>query len=86
MFYRPASIMHIFPVHMCNLRCDINDDKEVVRDWDFPFIQHTIDSDSSCLEASIRMVYCVAFNCNANGSKNRVMFSWFTFPTKPTLF
>ena len=28
-------------------------------------------SDSSCLETSVRMVYCAAFDCNANSSNNR---------------
>ena len=31
------------------------------------------------------MVYCAAFDCNANNSKNRVPCSWFKFPTEPTL-
>ena len=30
------------------------------------------------------MVYCAAFYCNANSSKNKV--TWFKFPTEPTLF
>ena len=49
-------------------------------------IHHTIVSNSSCLETSVRMVYCVAFNCNANSSKNRVICSWFKFPMGRTLF
>ena len=77
--------MHIFPMLIGKLRCDVNDDKEMLRDWDFPFILCTADSDSGCLEASIRMVYCAAFYCNANSSKNQVTFSWFKFPTEPTL-
>ena len=32
------------------------------------------------------MVYCAAFNCNANSSKNKATCSWFKFPTEPTLF
>ena len=31
------------------------------------------DSDISCLEARVRMVYCVAFYCNANNSKTKVI-------------
>ena len=61
-------------------------DKEVLRDWDFPFIHRSVDSDSSCLEGTVGMVYCEAFDCNANSSKNKVTCSWFKFPTEPTLF
>ena len=68
------------------LRSDVNDDKEVLRDWDFQFIHRTVDSDSGCLQASVRMVYCVAFYCNANSSKNKVTCSWSKFPMEPTLF
>ena len=57
----------------------------MLRDWDFSFIHRTVDSDSGCLEASIRMVYCAAFYCNANSSKKKVTCSWFKFPTEPTL-
>ena len=32
------------------------------------------------------MVYCAAFDCNANSSKNKITCSWFKFPTEPTLF
>ena len=32
------------------------------------------------------MVYCAAFDCNANSSKNKVTCSWFKFPTELTLF
>ena len=32
------------------------------------------------------MVYCAAFDCNVNSSKNKVTCSWFMFPTEPTLF
>ena len=32
------------------------------------------------------MVYCAAFDCNTNSSKNKVTCSWFKFPTEPTLF
>ena len=46
------------------------------RDWDFPFISCTVDSDSSCLEASIATVYCAAFS--------RARCSCFRFPTEPT--
>ena len=67
--------MHIFPVMINKLRLDIIDAKEVLRDWDFPFIHLTVDSDSSssCLEAKVRMVYYMAFNCNANSSMNSDM-------------
>ena len=67
------------------LRRDVNHDKEVLRDWNFPFIHRTVDSDTGCLEANVRMVYCAAFGYNAN-SKNVVTCSWFKFPTEPTLF
>ena len=77
--------MHIFPALISNLQCDVTYDKEVLRDWDFPFIHRTVDSDNGCLEANIRMVYCVAFDCNANSSKNRVICSWYKFPVEPTL-
>ena len=63
--------MHIFTAHIGKLRRDVTDDKEVLRDWDFPFIHRTVDRDSG-LEVSIRMVYCAAFYCNANSSKNKV--------------
>ena len=71
--------MHISPALTDKLRRDVTGDKEVLRDWDFPFIQR-------CLEASTRMVYCVAFDCNANSSKNKVACSWFKFLKEPTLF
>ena len=61
----------------------MNDDKEVVRDWDFPFIHRTVYSYCGCLEASVRMVYCAAFYCNANSSENKVTCSWLKFPTEP---
>ena len=77
--------MHIFPSLIGKLRHNANDDKEVLRDWKFPFIHHTVNNDSGCLDASVRMVYCAAFNCNANGSKNRVTYSWSKFPTVATL-
>ena len=32
------------------------------------------------------MVYCAAFYCNGNSSKNKVTCSWFKFPIEPTLF
>ena len=44
----------------------------MLRDWDFPFIHCTIDSDSGCLEVNVRIVYCAAFDCNANSNKNIV--------------
>ena len=61
--------MHIFPAIICNLRRDITDDKEVLRDWDFPLIHHTIDRDSSCLEVNVIMVYFAAFDCNGSTNK-----------------
>ena len=64
----------------------MNDDKEVVRDWDFPFIHRTVYSYCGCLEASVRMVYCAAFYCNANSSENKVTCSWLKFPTEPIFF
>ena len=67
------------------LRRDVTDDKDVVRDWDFQFIHRAFDSDSGCLEVSFRMVYCAAFDCNANSSKNIVTYSWLKFPREPTL-
>ena len=78
--------MHIFSALIGKLCCDVNDDKEVLQYWDFPFIHLTVDSDSGCLEASVKMVYSVAFYCNANSSKIKVTYSWFQFPTEPTLF
>ena len=53
--------MHIFPALIGKLRRDVTDDKELLRDWDFPFIHHTVGSDSGCLEVSVIMVYCAAF-------------------------
>ena len=32
------------------------------------------------------MVYCAAFNGNANSSKNKVTCNWFKFPTETTLY
>ena len=80
----PALFIHIFPALIGKLRRDVNDDKEVLRDWDFPFIYRTVDSDSGCLEANVRMVYCAGSDCNANSSKNKVTCSWFKFPMEPT--
>ena len=77
--------MHIFPTLIGKLQCDVTDDKEVLQDWDFPFIHRTVDSDSGCLEASIIMAYCATFDCNTNSSKNKVTSSWLKFPMKPTL-
>ena len=78
--------MHIFPALIGQLRRDVTDDKEVLRDWDFPLINRTVDSNSGCLEASVIMVYCASFDCTANSSKNKVTCSWFKFPSEPTLF
>ena len=64
--------MHIFSTIIGKLCRDVTDDKEVLRDWDFPFIHRPVDGDSGCLEASVLMVYCAAFDCNANSSKNKV--------------
>ena len=50
--------MHIFAL-INKLQCDVNDDKEVLRDWDFPFILHIVDNDSGYLEARVRMVYLI---------------------------
>ena len=36
--YLPASIMHMFLAVFGKLLCDVTDDKEAQRDWDFPFI------------------------------------------------
>ena len=47
----------------------------MLQDWDFPFIHRTVDSNSGCLEASVIMVYCAAFDCNANSSKNKVTYA-----------
>ena len=58
----------------------------MLRDWDFPFIHPSVDSDSGCLEASITMVYCAALHRNANSSKNKVSCSWFKFPMESTWF
>ena len=71
---------------MASFNCVVADDKEVVRDGDFPFIHRTVDRDSDCLEASIIMVNCVAFDCYANSSKNKVTCSWLKLPTESTLF
>ena len=46
-------------------------------------IHQFIDSDH--LEARFRMVYCAAFDCNANNSKNRATCSWCKFPMELTL-
>ena len=79
--------MHIhFLALIDKLRRDVTDDKEILRHCDFPFIHRAVDNDSCCLEASVRMVYCAAFDCNANIGKNKVTCSWFKFPTEPTLF
>ena len=77
--------MHISPTIIGKLQRDIIDDKEVLQDWDFPSIHRTVDSDSGCLEARVRMVYCVEFDCNANSSKNRVTCSWYKLPIEQTV-
>ena len=69
-----------------NLQRDVTDDKAVLRDWDFPLIHLTAESDSGCLETSIRIVYCAAFDCNVNSSKSEVTCSWLKFLTEPILF
>ena len=58
----------------------------MLRDRDFPFIHRTFDSDSGCIKASVRMVYCAAFDCSANSGKNKVTCSWFKFLTEPIFF
>ena len=63
--------MHTFPSIIGKLRRDVTDDLEVLRHGDCPLIHRTVDSDSSCLEASVRMVYCVAFDSNVKSSENR---------------
>ena len=73
--------MHILPAIIGKFRYDVTDDMPVLRGWDFPFIHRTVDSDSCGLEASVRIVYCAAFDCNANSGKNIVVCSWFKFPT-----
>ena len=78
--------MHIFPALIGKLRRDVTGDKEMLRDGDFPFTHRTVDSNSGCLEPSVKMVYCAAFDCNANSSNTKVTCSWFKFPTEPTLF
>ena len=78
--------MHIFPALIGKLRRDVTNDKEVLLDRDFPFIHRTVDNDTGCLEASIRMVYCAAFDCKANRSKNKITCTrcgWFKFPGEP---
>ena len=74
--------MHMFPALVGKLRCDVTDDKEMLRDWDFPSIYRTVDSDSGHLEAGVVMVYCAAFDYNANSSKNREACSWFQFKSQ----
>ena len=69
--------MHIFPEIIIKLRRDVTDDKEVLRNGDLPFIHRTVDSDSFCLGASDKIVYCAAFDCIANTSKTGVTCSWF---------
>ena len=32
------------------------------------------------------MIYCAAFDCNVNSSKNKATCSWFKFPTERTFF
>ena len=45
--------MHIFSVRIGQLQRDVTDDKEVLRDWDFPVIHRTVHSNSGCLEVSV---------------------------------
>ena len=78
--------MHMFSAFIGKLQRDVTDDNEVLRDWDFPFIHRTVDSDSGCLEVRVRMVYCAAFYCNANSSKNKVICSWSNFHMEPIFF
>ena len=78
--------MHIFPEILIKLRRDVTDDKEVLRNWGLPFIHRTVDRDSGFLGASVRIVYCVAFDCIANTSKNGVTCSLFMFPAELTFF
>ena len=85
-FIRIQLVNHSKNALIRKLRFDVNDVKEVLRDWDFPFIHLTDNSHSGCLEASVKMVYCAAFDCNTNSSKNRVTRNWFKFSTEPTLF
>ena len=75
--------MHIFPALIGFDVTSMHDDK-VLRNWDFPFIHCTVDGDLGCLEASVIMVYCAAFDCNANSRKNKVTCSWFKFSTETT--
>ena len=78
--------MHIFSAIIDN---DVPDDREVLRDWDFPCfpsIHRTVDSQSGCLETSVTMVCCATFGYNANSSKNRVTCGWSKFHMEPTLF
>ena len=72
--------MHIFPAIISKLQHDVTLER-VLQDWDFQMIHRTIDSNSGCLEASIRMVYCATFD--ANSSKNKVTCSWLKFPMEP---
>ena len=76
--------MRIFPVLIGKLRRDVTDDKEVLQNWDFPFVHRTVDS--GCLETNVRMDYCAACGYNANSSKNKVTCSWFKYHAEPTLF
>ena len=70
--------MHIFPALIRKLRRDVTDDKEVLQDWDFPFIHRTVDS--------IIIIYCASFDYNENNSKNKVTCRWSKFPTEPICF
>ncbi|KAI0238693.1 hypothetical protein LSAT2_010577 [Lamellibrachia satsuma] len=57
----PCPEVKSWPSKLCaksKLRRDVNDDKEVLRDWDFPFIHCTVDSDSGCLEVSVNGLLC----------------------------
>ena len=70
--------MRVFSALIGKLRRDVKDGYET----DFPFIHRTVDSDSGYLEVNVRMVYCAAFYCNANNSKNTITCSWSKFPIK----
>ena len=58
----------------------------MLRDCDVSFIRRTVDGDSGCLEAKLRMVYCAAFDCNTKSSKNIVTRGWPKFCTELSLF
>ena len=78
--------MHIFPLLSASFDLTLLMKRKCYETGTFHSFTVLFDNDSGCLEASIRMVYCAAFDCNGNSSKNRVTFSWLKFPTEPTLF